>query len=319
MTKFAASRNGGYGKQVAFAAQNALADRYGGGHFSTVASHAGRFAQFVAFARETCGEKQDLTCYRAETLERYAEALREQVAEGEMQVAYAQNLLSSVNVVAQQMGCHQLRISPSEAVGQRNNVRTVAPALLDRTLYQRCVNELQAQGLERATILLEMARETGMRLREATLQNYSRCERESERGGQINVVDGTKGGRDADRYITLTPQAHNALDRAIHWSHAQHSTHHNLLSPQETHQQFRQGEIQQARAILHQLGVRGFHDARAAYACERYQQLTGHPAPCVAGERIVDKEVDQQARAVIALELGHNRIQVLTSYIGSAA
>ena len=64
--------------------------------------------------------------------------------------------------------------------------------------------------------------------------------------------------------------------------------------------------------------IKGFHDLRAAYACERYQQITGSPAPVVMGERIATKAQDLHARTIIALELGHNRTNVLVAYVGSA-
>ena len=63
--------------------------------------------------------------------------------------------------------------------------------------------------------------------------------------------------------------------------------------------------------------MRGFHELRAAYACERYQQLTGAAAPVVAGGRQVSKEEDTAARWVLTQELGHGRIDVVSSYIGS--
>ncbi len=60
------------------------------------------------------------------------------------------------------------------------------------------------------------------------------------------------------------------------------------------------------------------NDLRAAYACERYAELTGHPAPVVAGHRSATREEDRAARTVIAQELGHGRIDVLGAYVGSA-
>ncbi|MBI3774834.1 MAG: integrase, partial [Gammaproteobacteria bacterium] len=57
-------------------------------------------------------------------------------------------------------------------------------------------------------------------------------------------------------------------------------------------------------------------DLRAAYACERYEQITGHPAPVVAGERQANKHDDQTARQIIAQELGHGRIDVAAAYLG---
>ena len=62
----------------------------------------------------------------------------------------------------------------------------------------------------------------------------------------------------------------------------------------------------------------GFHDLRAAYACERYEALTGAPAPVVAGERRVERATDHAARAMISQEIGHGRIEVVAAYVGSA-
>ena len=43
------NRNYGYGKQLAWAGKNALADRYGQGHFSTRATHEERWNQFAYY------------------------------------------------------------------------------------------------------------------------------------------------------------------------------------------------------------------------------------------------------------------------------
>ncbi|MNF00747.1 hypothetical protein D3C80_1996250 [compost metagenome] len=72
-----------------------------------------------------------------------------------------------------------------------------------------------------------------------------------------------------------------------------------------------------AREILHVYGLKGFHELRAAYACERYKQLTGHAAPINDGTCFQEnREPDQTARQQIGLELGHNRTDVIAAYIG---
>ena len=57
---------------------------------------------------------------------------------------------------------------------------------------------------------------------------------------------------------------------------------------------------------------------RAAYACERYETLTGFAAPVVAGERLASKALDQHTRTILSQELGHGRTEVIASYIGSS-
>ena len=65
-------------------------------------------------------------------------------------------------------------------------------------------------------------------------------------------------------------------------------------------------------------GIKGFHDMRAAYACECYQALTGFPAPVATGTRQADKTLDTQARVLLSQQLGHNRLDVIAAYIGSS-
>jgi hypothetical protein len=49
---------------------------------------------------------------------------------------------------------------------------------------------------------------------------------------------------------------------------------------------------------------------RSAYACERYAQLTGAPAPVVPGERLAAKEDDKAARQVLSQEPRNQRTDV---------
>ncbi|MGB5337959.1 MAG: hypothetical protein WBO06_02565 [Gammaproteobacteria bacterium] len=65
-------------------------------------------------------------------------------------------------------------------------------------------------------------------------------------------------------------------------------------------------------------GLEKIHDLRAAYACERYEQLTGSQAPVIAGDRRVSRVDDHKARDVIALEMGHARRNVVATYVGSS-
>ena len=85
----------------------------------------------------------------------------------------------------------------------------------------------------------------------------------------------------------------------------------NLIAPHESYLVFLQKIIRAARDI------KGFHELRAAYACERYEQLTQNHAPINGGQCCqVDRKLDREARGQVSYELGHGRIDVAAAYIG---
>lgn len=94
----------------------------------------------------------------------------------------------------------------------------------------------------------------------------------------------------------------------------------NLIAPHESYLSILQGIVRPARDTLHARNLKGFHELRAAYASERYEQITQHRAPINGGECCqLDKPLDREARRQISYELGHGRIDVVASYIGGRA
>lgn len=82
--------------------------------------------------------------------------------------------------------------------------------------------------------------------------------------------------------------------------------------------------IQQLRIYERHTGNAGLsklHGLRHAYAQRRYQELTGWPAPAAGGPTskqltAEQKALDQAARLTISRELGHEREQITTVYLG---
>lgn len=316
-----AGRNFGFGRQLSYAGPQALKDLFGDGHFATVKAHSDRWQDFVNWCRSEEGPRlNDARQIDREILMRYAAYMRQQVDQGNVGIATAQNRLSSVNrTMAALRGDQYVKIpSPSKALGmQRSSVRGEAPQGQDRAQIELIARALSERGQQRVTAIVHLARETGMRLREAILVDLPRLKREAGQLGKINIQDGTKGGRSgasAPRWIAVTDQIRGALDRA--WE-ASPSGSRNLLAPNESYKEFMQSVVRPARDLLHEHGLKGFHELRAAYACERYEQLIGVPAP-VNGGRVhqEDRALDQRARKQISHELGHNRIDVVSAYIG---
>lgn len=313
--KYASVRNFGYGKSMSYAGKQALADRFGGGHFNSVAAHSSRFAQFANYLKSE--GIRDLKDVEQNTVEAYGRQLADNVAAGEMSVSYAQNLLSSVNVtLAALRGDEAIHVSPASLVGERSHVRTEAPGGVDRTALQTATVSMKQAGLERAAAVSELAREFGMREKEAILGNLERWQQETQRYGAINIIEGTKGGRghEVDRWVAVTSTGMDALKYALAVSPAGSN---NLLAPNETYIGFVHGELNTAREHLKEAGIATYHDLRAAYACERYEQITGHAAPVLTdGTMTASREIDLEARQILTQELGHGRTDVVAAYIG---
>ena len=317
-------RNFGYGRQLSYAGPQALKDLFGGGHFATVKAHSDRWLAFVHWCRSADGPGyNDARQIDRSILQNYAAYLLQQIQQGELSIATAQNRLSSVNrTLAALRGDQDVGIaSPSQVLGhQRSTIRTCTPDGQDRQHVRRVIEALGEQHHDRVAAIVLLARETGMRLREAILADLPRLRREAEQLGRINIQDGTKGGRSgasAPRWIVATQEVKAALHFARYVSPP---GSRNLLDRNESYAAFLQQTVRLARDTLHEQGLKGFHELRAAYACERYEQITGHAAPVNGGHCYrIDRDLDQRTRQQISLELGHHRVDVMSAYIGGRA
>ncbi|MDX1488957.1 MAG: hypothetical protein R3268_12190, partial [Acidiferrobacterales bacterium] len=189
MSKVGGHRNFGYGKKMAWAGRQALRDRYGNGHYGTVAGHMERWRRFVAWCREE-RSIHDARAINTNIVEDYGRSLRDKVDVG-MSPAYAQNLLSSVNVVLEAMrDDRQVRVAPAELVGQRSRVRTNSPSGLDQRTVRQCADQLRQNGHERVAATVEVARALGLRLREASMLNARVALGQVKKHGKVNITAG---------------------------------------------------------------------------------------------------------------------------------
>ena len=320
MSKFATQRNFGYGKQMDWAGHQALKDIYGRGHFGTVASHAQRWRQFCHWAKSIHGIN-DACAIDQPLLENYAADLAVRVDDETIAVSYAQNLMVSANITLEALRQDKaIRIeSPVNWVGRRQTVRIRVPDGMDWENIEALVARLRAKNLLRAAAIILLCRSFGVRLREAILANLTDWQRQARERGQINVREGTKGGRgkEVDRWVLLTQRGMAALAEAIHVRN-QLTCAQNLLKPDDSFDDLvNGGEVHRARRILHEFGIKGYHELRAAWACERYEEWSGCPAPILHNGALPGKERDDRFRLALARELGHDRIDVVAACIGT--
>lgn len=314
-------RNFGYGRQLSYAGPLALRDLFDGGHYGTVKAHSGRWQAFVRWCRSKDGPGlNDARQIDQQILLDYAEHLRQQVEQGTIGIATAQNRLSSVNrTMAALRGDQSVKVpSPSMALGmRRTSVRRSVPQGQTHEQVKRIVDVLCEHQMPRAAAIVQLARATGMRLREAILADLPRLKHETVHCGKINIRDGIQGGRSrasALRWITVNDPICDALKFAEQVSP---NGSHNLLAPNESYVDLQRQIVRPAREILHSHNLKGFHELRVAYACERYEQITHHLAPINGGRCYqLDRRLDQDARVQISYELGLGRIDLLSTYIG---
>ena len=208
--------------------------------------------------------------------------------------------------------------SPSMALGmRRTSIRRSVPQGQDHEQVKRIVDVLCEHQMPRAAAIVQLARATGMRLREAILADLPRLKHETEHCGKINIRDGIQGSRSrrsALRWITVNDPIQDAL---IFAEQVSPNGSRNLLAPNESYVDLQQQIVRPAREILHSHNLKGFHELRVAYACERYEQITHQLAPINGGRCYqLDRRLDQDARVKISYELGLSRIELLSTYIG---
>jgi hypothetical protein len=316
------SRNMGHGRSPKYAAKKALRAHYGHGRFATVEAHSQRFNLFCDWMKINLGI-DDLRKISQDHLVGYAQHLKTQMDAENISVATAKNRISSCNVVFKILRRDEkVRIDKiGDCLGRkRGYIRTTPPDGMNVYNVELLQQNLSAEGLERASAIVGLARACGMRLREAILANLPRLRAEAYSRGEINIQEGTKGGRKgafAERWIPATEAVKAAIDYALETSPRSSK---NLLSPDESYISFLRGPIEKARRNGLTNIIKGFHELRAAYACQRYEELAGHPAPVISKRAHLsepEKEADRKARQIISSELGHNRIEITNAYLGS--
>jgi len=298
------------GKAGTFAA-NAAA-RGGNLSYASAATLGERWLQFARWARA----EQDIKWMEQvdrQAVEAYGRSLAERVEADTLSPAYAQNLVSAVNTVMDLATRGQWEsVSPTRACGipERSGVRDTAPTGYDRAEYGRAIDAMRSHGLDLQAAIAGLARDLGLRSKEACLLNARAALAEATKTDHVTISDGTKGGR-ARKVPIATPGALEALRTAA----ALQGAGRNLIPEETPWREWREGGLRDGREALQAAGIAGYHELRAAYACALYQAGMGHAAPVLGGV-ISDRNKDREVREKLSAILGHHRIEVVAEYVG---
>lgn len=277
--------------------------------YSSADALSDRWSKFAAYAKENgVGRLERIT---PELVQQYGRELADKVQHQQLSASYAQNLISAVNTVLHLTPKSWQSVSPTRDCGiaERSLVRAT-PVLTAREPLSVALDALRATGNFRGAAVAELAREFGLRSKEAALLNAHSALKEAQSKGYISVSRGTKGGRGRNVSITHGKQ----LQTLKNASKAQGNA--RAVMPTDKNWAQYRNELQNVRETLKENGFAGLHDLRSAYAADRYEQFTNQPAPVNNGGIINDKANDYVAREQITAELGHGRIDVIAAYIG---
>ncbi len=278
---------------------------------SSSRTYSERWQQFATFAKDQ-GVRR-LEHITPDLVKSYGHQIADQVENKEISPSYGQNLIGSINRVmdlSSQGQWTSVKAVADCSIDTASRVRTTPPSGQDRQQVQRAAQAVSEQVNPRAGAVVELSRDLGLRSREASLIDARKAEQEARETGKVTLTYGTKGGR--VRTVPTNERAKQTLTKAAEVQGSAKS----LMDPDKDWKQWREQDLSQTRDMLKNYDISRLHDLRSAYACERYEKLTGSKAPINNNGKIEDKQADYTARLTISQELGHNRVEVTNAYLG---
>ena len=235
---------------------------------------------------------------------KHVEALVKHWQEGDISVGSIKNRLTAIRWWAQKVNRQNVVARSNDHYGvpdrqfvtNTSKAQTVTPPDLEKVRDQH------------VRMSLELQQAFGLRREEAMKFQPSFA----DRGDHIALKESwTKGGK--SRVIPLRNETQRTLLNRARLLAGRGSL---IPSSRNYRQQLRIYERHTANA-----GLSKMHGLRHAYAQQRYRELTGWPAPAAGGPtaKILtheQKTIDRQARLTISRELGHEREQITSIYLG---
>lgn len=277
--------------------------------FATASAVTERFTHFVSYLKEHgIGRMEGI--HKQVVLD-YGAIINKRVRRDACSVPYAHNLISAINTVMRHATNNAWQtVSPTQDCLFPNRcairkIPTIAP-----NIALEAIDFMRGRKMHREASISELAFHFGLRSKEASLLDSRTALKESQKTNIISIIDGTKGGRKRQLKVTNDNQRKALIKAAIVQGKGR-----SLIPKNLNWAQWKESGLRDGRNILKSYNIKGYRELRSCYAAERYQQLTGFT--CTAnGGIILNKTVDKNSRLIIANELGHGRIDVVSSYIG---
>lgn len=278
------------------------------------ATHRDRQVNLKAMATEL---RKDFKLSKLENLKlKHVTHLVAKWKQEEKSISTIKNRVSQIRWVAEKMGKQNMIPHKNSELGiedrrhDYNSDKAWTPT-----------HEFKSHLSEAASLHVDLMREFGMRFREAATFRPN----ENVHQDKIDVINGTKGGRDREVPITNDLQR-DLIERVKHYIDSQRQE--SLIPQGMTFKKWEDSvRNEQAQQGMTKDGVGTPHGLRHAYAQERYEQITGWKPPAAfSGEERAhfrasftqdDKNTDIEARRQISEELGHGRVDVVSNYVGS--
>jgi integrase len=226
-----------------------------------------------------------------------------------------QNYISAINTVMILVINEKWKIlSPSKLTNtRRNNIRAIKGSIEPSLIEAACTQLRKLEDI-RFEFAVRLAYEFGLRRKEALLLDFHVAKKQAQKSGIIDVTRGTKGGRgrNIERLVPVSKRAIALLDEIC-----KTFPEHRCLLLKDSYKIVSACLSNKILPILSKQGISRFHDLRVAFACRRYFELTGTLPPCDGAVEKIDQDKDIRARLLISAELGHSRINITNSYLGS--
>jgi len=286
---------------MAKAGQFALNNAVKTGHlsYSSAATLGDRWSKFSAWARDHDIKKME--AMTASAVMAYAKTL------GDLAPSTAQNYISAINTVmdlATQGGWQSVSPTKDCQIEKRTHARSApSPDQEKITSAMLSITDSRMHSVGR------LMQELGLRSKEASLINAQNAFKEATERRSVTISEGTKGGRVRELQITRQEQL-----QALQAAASIQGEHSSMIPADQSWSKWRDGDLRQLRESIQKQGVARLHDLRAAFANQRFEELTGHASPLEGGHW--DRKLDREASERLAEELGHGRFDVLASYIG---